>query len=222
VVGTGNGSFSDATFRTTAYQLSDEVNVVRGNHQIAFGVIGANWRENNHSHTASLGAYTFNGSVTGLGMADFLTGNLATLNEGSETLWSDRQAYILGYGQDTWKVTPRLTASLGLRWEPSQPLALKQGAVYGFDIGRYQQGIVSQVYPNAPPGVYFPGDPGFPSGGRTTIRDGTSLRHAWVSHLIQTETVRRRFAQLSVWHTISTQLCPWAAWPLRLRLRSAR
>ena len=163
----GNGSFSDATFRTTAYQISDEVNVVRGNHQIAFGAIGADWRENNHSHTSSLGAYSFNGSVTGLGMADFLTGSLASLNEGSETLWSDRQAYILGYGQDTWKVTPRLTASLGLRWEPSQPLALKQGAVYGFDIGRYQQGIVSQVYPNAPPGLYFPGDPGFPTGGRT-------------------------------------------------------
>src|SRR5215813_11512555 len=28
----GNGSFSDATFRTTSYQMSDEVNVVKGNH----------------------------------------------------------------------------------------------------------------------------------------------------------------------------------------------
>ena len=163
----GNGSFSDATFRTTAYQMSDEVSIVKGNHQIAFGGIVADWRENNRSHTSSLGAYNFDGSITGLGMADFLTGNLAQLNIGSETLWSDREAYFLAYGQDVWKVTPRFTASLGLRWEPNFPLALTQGAIYGFSLDRYKQGIVSQVFPNSPPGLYFPGDPGFPSSGRS-------------------------------------------------------
>jgi hypothetical protein len=163
----GNGSYSDATFRTTAYQVSDEVNIVKGNHQIAFGGIVANWRENNYSHTSSLGAYTFNGSITGLGLADFLTGNLATLVEGSQTAWSDREAYVLAYVQDVWKVTPRFTASYGIRWEPSFPLALKQGAVYGFDINRYIAGTRSTVFPTAPAGLYFTGDSGFPSGGRT-------------------------------------------------------
>jgi hypothetical protein len=163
----GNGSFSDATFRTTAYQLSDEINIIKGNHQIAFGGIVADWRENNYSHTSSLGTYTFDGSITGLGFADFLTGNLATLNEGSQTAWSDREAYVLAYVQDVWKLTPRFTATYGIRWEPSFPLALKQGAVYGFDMNRYIAGTVSNVFPNAPPGLYFPGDPGFPSGGRT-------------------------------------------------------
>jgi hypothetical protein len=163
----GNGSYSDATFRTTAYQMSDEVNVIKGNHQMAFGGIVADWRENNYSHTSSLGAYTFNGSITGLGMADFLTGNLATLNQGTQTQWSDRQAYLMTYVQDVWKLTPRFTANFGLRWEPSQPLALKQGAVYGFSLDRFRQGIVSQVLPQAPAGMYFPGDPGFPTGGRT-------------------------------------------------------
>src|SRR5581483_12446791 len=50
----GNGSFSDAAFATTSYQLSDEVNTIKGNHQFAFGGIVADWRENNHSHTSSL------------------------------------------------------------------------------------------------------------------------------------------------------------------------
>jgi hypothetical protein len=163
----GNGSYSDSTTRTTAYQLSDEVNVVKGNHQLAFGAIIADWRSNNYSHTSSLGAYTFDGSITGLGMADFLTGNMATFNQGTQTHWSDREAYVMVYLQDTWKITPRFTTSLGLRWEPSFPLALTQGAVYGFSLDRYQQGIVSKVFPNAPPGVYFPGDPGFPSGSRS-------------------------------------------------------
>src|SRR5207247_6071857 len=141
----GNGSFSDATFRTTAYQMSDEVSIVKGNHQIAFGGIAADWRENNRSHTSSLGAYNFDGSITGLGMADFLTGNLAQLNIGSETLWSDREAYFLAYGQDVWKVTERFTASFGLRWEVNFPLALTQGLVYGFSFDSYKLAIVSHV-----------------------------------------------------------------------------
>ncbi len=164
----GNGSFSDATFRTTSYQMSDEVNVIKGNHQFAFGGIVADWRENNYSHTSSLGAYTFDGSITGLALADFLTGNLATLNIGSETHWSDREAYVLGYAQDVWKVTPKFTASYGLRWEPSFPLALTQGAIYGFSQDRFNRGIVSQVFTNAPPGLYFPGDPGFTGSGRSS------------------------------------------------------
>jgi hypothetical protein len=146
--------------------MSDEVSVVKGNHQIAFGGIVADWRENNRSHTSSFGTYTFDGSITGLGMADFLTGNLAQLNEGGLVLWGDREAYVLGYAQDVWKVTPRFTASFGLRWEPFLPLSLKQGAVYGFSLDRYLAGTVSQVYPTSPPGIYYPGDSGFPSDGR--------------------------------------------------------
>ena len=31
-----------------------------------------------------------------------------------------------------------------------------------FDLGRFDAGVRSTVYPQAPPGLYFPGDPGFP------------------------------------------------------------
>ena len=37
------------------------------------------------------------------------------------------------------------------------------GAVYQFDMARFQAGTKSTVFPNAPAGLYFPGDPGFPS-----------------------------------------------------------
>jgi hypothetical protein len=160
----GSGS-SRATFRTTAYQLSDDVNLVRGNHQLSFGVNLAHWRTNQYASARDPGIYSFNGNATGLGMADFLTGNLSSLLHGSTTAFATRQDYAALYIADVWKATPRLTLNYGLRWEPFLPLSLTMGAFYVFDYGRFRQGTKSTVYPNGPAGMYFPGDPGFPTTG---------------------------------------------------------
>ena len=40
---------------------------------------------------------------------------------------------------------------------------LRNGAVYQFDIARFQAGTKSTVFPNAPAGLYFPGDNNFPT-----------------------------------------------------------
>jgi hypothetical protein len=160
----GSGTNSEATFRTTAYQLAEDISLVRGNHQIAFGANAAAWRTNQYAYRAALGTYSFNGTATGLGMADFLTGNLTSLNQGSPTSWADRQTNFGMYASDVWKFSPRLTVNYGLRWEPFLPLHLTIGAVYGFNQSRFDQGIRSTVFPSGPPGFYFPGDPGFPQG----------------------------------------------------------
>jgi hypothetical protein len=158
----GSGTESDATFMTTAYQVGDDLSLVRGNHQMAFGANAAEWRTNQRAHRASLGNYNFNGTATGLGMGDFLTGRLTTLNQGSPTNWGSRQTYLAAFAADVWKMTPKLTVNYGLRWEPFLPLHLTEGAVYGFDYERFRKGIKSTVIPNGPAGMYFPGDPGFP------------------------------------------------------------
>jgi Carboxypeptidase regulatory-like domain len=168
----GGSSASRATFRTTAYQLSDDINLVRGNHQTSLGVNIAHWRTNQYASARDPGIYSFNGNTTGLGMADFLLGNLSSLLHGSTTAFATRQDYVGAYVADTWKVTPRLTLNYGLRWEPFLPLSLTMGAFYVFDYGRFQQGIKSKVYPNAPAGMYFPGDPGFPE-------NGSSMNDRW-------------------------------------------
>jgi outer membrane receptor protein involved in Fe transport len=48
-----------------------------------------------------------------------------------------------------------------LRWEPFLPQALNDGAVYNFSLDAFKTGVHSHRYVNAPPGLLYPGDPGF-------------------------------------------------------------
>src|SRR5262245_50089323 len=57
----GSGTNSEATFRTTAYQLADDLSIVQGAHQWAFGANVAQWRTNQYAYRAALGTYDFNG-----------------------------------------------------------------------------------------------------------------------------------------------------------------
>jgi hypothetical protein len=69
-------------------------------------------------------------------------------------------------------LSTKLTLNAGLRWEPYLPLAigfgegskLHEGAMYHFTDERFRSRQKSTVYPNAPAGLIFPGDPGFPKG----------------------------------------------------------
>jgi hypothetical protein len=166
------GGNSHATFRTTSYQMSDDVNLVRGDHQLAFGVTLAHWRTNQYAATRATGSYDFDGSVTGLGMADFLTGRLTTLEHGTDTAWGSKNSYIALYASDVWRAASRLTLNYGVRWEPFLPLAQTLGVPYHFDYDRFQRGIKSTVYPNGPAGFYFRGDPDFPG--------DSPLRNNWL------------------------------------------
>ena len=158
----GGNTQSQATFRTTSYQGGDDISLIRGSHQIAFGASFAHWRVNQYAVNQDTGNFTFTGASTGLGLADFMMGRVATFTQGSQTAWATRQSYAGFFGQDTWKMTPKLTLNYGLRWEPFLPLRLTLGSVYAFDDGRFHQGIRSTVIKNAPLGLYFHGDPGFP------------------------------------------------------------
>jgi hypothetical protein len=146
---------------TTSHQLADDVSVVKGNHQFGFG---ANWIRPVQYVYGPLngdGNFTFDGSVTGLSMADFLIGNARTFTQGGIQYDYERYNYIGLYGQDTWKVTPHLTVNAGLRWEPYIGGQMNLGYVAHFDPALFTNGVHSTVYSNAPAGVLFPGDTGF-------------------------------------------------------------
>jgi hypothetical protein len=61
--------------------------------------------------------------------------------------------------QDDWRIHPRLTLNLGLRYE--LPLNWVHPADWW---GTFRAGQQSRVLPNAPVGMVFPGDPGIPRG----------------------------------------------------------
>jgi carboxypeptidase family protein len=158
---TGDGGWQNA------FNINDDVSLIRGNHQIALGInprLAWAGLKDNFIDAPKL---NFNGSITGHGLSDFMTGKLFTLTAGGPYYLSEQAWGIAGYAADTWKATPKLTMNYGLRWEPYLPWNMLSGQNHSFDYNRFKQGIKSTVFPNAPAGWNYPGDPGFP--GKTGV-----------------------------------------------------
>ena len=139
--------------------INNDFSWIRGNHQMGFGVSYLHSLLNYASGINATGLFTFNGTTTGLGMADFLTGNATTWAQGNvNTFTYNRQNYIGLYAQDSWKITPRLTVNYGLRYEPYLPVSNKYPYFDHFDPGLFAAGVHSTQYTTTPAGLVFPGD----------------------------------------------------------------
>ncbi len=159
--------FSYAAFDpTTDHQISDDLSIVKGKHQLAFG---ANWIrsiQNVYGPLNGDGNFGFSGQTTGLPLSDFMAGDASSFTQGAIQYDYEHYHYFGAYAQDSWKVTPHLTVNYGVRWEPYIGGSMALGYVSHFDQGLFNQGVHSTVYPNAPAGVLFPGDAGFDTNGR--------------------------------------------------------
>jgi len=146
------------------YQISDDFTMVGGSHEIGIGGTYSYWSSDQLINGRSVGNFTFNGSRTGLPLADFLSGQLFRLEHGAPGILPLDQTYIGLYAQDAWRATNRVTVNAGLRWEPFFGQNIKNGAISNFSLDNFRNGVKSTVFMNAPAGLMFPGDPGFPSG----------------------------------------------------------
>jgi hypothetical protein len=108
--------------------------------------IGASLRKNqfNSYNPASSpeGTLSFDGSITNhgnsgnatTGMADFLLGKIKTGSYEQPMPPTGRRNWNIGvFGQDDFKVTPKLTLNLGLRWEYESPLTIAHNIYSRFD-----------------------------------------------------------------------------------------
>lgn len=160
----GNGTESNSNFRGNTYELGNDVSLVRGSHQIVIGGDGAMWNSVSYANVRSPGTYNFDNHLTGLVLSDFMLGALGGvgLDQAAPNTLFTRQEYLGIYGQDTWKASQHLTVNYGARWEPWFPVSVTNGANMWFSINRFNSGTHSTVFPNAPAGIYYGGDPGFP------------------------------------------------------------
>jgi hypothetical protein len=148
-------SFNPAQEVRTTVGLYDTFTKTFGKNTVS---VGANIQ---HELAVNIGAFpgnaglSFNGQYTGLGLADFLLGDLFSFSQGAGQI-VDVRGWMLGFfGQDQYRLRPNLTVTAGLRWDPNTPPASAGGWGDGFNPGQ-----TSTVFPNAPVGMIFPGDPG--------------------------------------------------------------
>jgi hypothetical protein len=155
-----------ATDPVTAFQSGDDFSMIRGNHQMQFGVYWMHSLQNVYGPLFGDGSFTFSGATTGLSMADFLLGNVSSFTQGGIQFANERYTYVGAYAQDTWKVNSRLTLNYGIRWEPYFGNTMSNGHVGHFYSDLFTQGVHSTVYPNAPAGYLFAGDSQFDTNNR--------------------------------------------------------
>ncbi len=147
----------------TTYAFSDTVTWIRGRHTLKAGFSFNKSMNNTGTFSADAGDYYFYG-LGGVGtgtssFADFLLGIPTAFTQGEQGRQYPRTKGYWSFVQDEWKVMPRLTLTLGLRYEYNTPVTDKRG--YNVEI---IPGVQSQRFENAPPGLVVQGDPGTPSG----------------------------------------------------------
>ena len=147
-----------------SYQAGDDFSWVRGRHQLGFGVTTSHWTSATEDNARAAGDFNFNGQTTGLALADFLVGQASLVRHGAPGILNMNQWYVGAYGQDTWRVKDRVTLNMGVRWEPYLGQIVDNGAIANFVLDNFRQGIKTKRFANAPAGLIYPGDPGFPAG----------------------------------------------------------
>jgi hypothetical protein len=151
------------TIRSTIIEANNSVQILdnliwtHGSHSYQFG-INAHYDQVNQTNTASPnGSFSFNGSETGFDFADFLIGAPRTFGQAGNSVIDTDSKYVGVYGQDSWRASSTLTVNYGLRWDIWQPWWDTRNRLATFVVGEQ-----SLVYPGAPKGMVFPGDPGVP------------------------------------------------------------
>jgi len=131
------------------FQFVNNWTKIKGNHTFKFGLdmrYAMNLRVPSDADRA--GKFNFNNGVTsdngngGSGLGTFLLGDVQFFQRfvSLSTSAAERQKRFFYYGEDNWRVTPKLTVSYGLRWEIYFPESVNAKDNGGF--ANPQEGII--------------------------------------------------------------------------------
>ena len=140
------------------YQVTDAFSKVLGKHTVKFGGEFHSDQVNAHPIAQFNGNFVFSGTETGVDFADFLIGVPSQYNQSQLNPFYARNRYVGLFAQDSWHALPNLTLNYGLRWDRIAPWSEKYN-----QISTFVPGAQSVVFPGAPPGILYPGDPGIPN-----------------------------------------------------------
>jgi hypothetical protein len=161
-----------------AFDYSGSLSWVHGRHELKFGGGFQHLQVNVLQGIATNGFFVFVGfPIVPDAFASFLFGQPVFFLQGrGDFSRGIRGNSLNGYAQDTYKVTPRLTLNLGLRYEMPSPYTEIHNRQTLWIPGRQ-----STVMPNAPEDLLYPGDKGVPRGLIPTFKKGFAPRigFAW-------------------------------------------
>jgi hypothetical protein len=155
--------------KDTNYQITDNFSKIMGRHSLKFGFDGRRFQVDNPFFFLIDGHFDFGGNgafSTGDPAADFLLGIPDDYLQGSGAVINARAYEYYGYGQDQWKVRNNLTLTFGAGYQIDTPYDNTQYGGKAFNC--FIPGQQSKVFPTAPAGMNYPGDPGCRNSGAET------------------------------------------------------
>jgi Carboxypeptidase regulatory-like domain len=178
------GDNLEASFYRPGIEVNDRMTWAKGKHNLQFGGELQRYTVEIRNQFRRAGHFQFAGSSTsgtGNTLADFLLGQLSSFDQGT----GEYKDYVVNYAslffQDDFKVSQRLSLNLGARLESTPPWHEKVGRIEMFTLKDYQNNVHSTVFPAAPRGETFRGDPGVPEDGTDpSVRNfGPRVGFAW-------------------------------------------
>ena len=188
-LGQGINSFGGVTpwiARDDTFQFMDNVSMVRGRHSLKFGGEIRRDRYNEFGNSKITGEFLFDGqstfdpanrNATGFIFADFMLGVPA--QSARALAMADallRHSSYYAYIQDDWRITPKLTLNLGVRYENARPWYDKYRGIMNVQLsgpGVGRNGII----PNAPVPIFTrPGSGDFYQGLNFHFADGQATQ----------------------------------------------
>jgi hypothetical protein len=155
VIGTPITNLAQAN---NTFGAADNFSRVLGAHTLKAGIQVSFEQVNVNPNATFNGSFLFSSSTeTGVDFANFLIGVATNYNQADSRSYYPRHKYAGGFVQDSWRARSNLTFNYGLRWDLMEYWFEKYNQVPTFVLGEQ-----SQVFPNAPPGIVYPSDPGIP------------------------------------------------------------
>ena len=138
----GAGNFEPVWSNGQTRQIKSDSNWIKGQHSIKFGFESQWIQTNNVNARMQGGSFSFSGRYTrnplnnsgGSPVADFLLGDVDGSTYSTSTRVESRATLLTGYIQDDWKLSPRFTLNLGVRYEYLRPFQDKYNKLANVDL----------------------------------------------------------------------------------------